>query len=168
MNLKLITAVYQAYNKAGPGQEWHPLLGFDGSITTFCNLAVNLVCNAIGYTKFNAGGVDQPVTANSMFTLMNRETGDWLSIPGDVAQAHANSGALVLAAQMVAGAHGHVCVIIPSEMMDSAHYQKKVPVVMNVGKDVFIGKPVSYAFRAEPTYFVLKETVPDGRIPNGS
>src|SRR5258708_9767608 len=123
MNLKLITAVYQAYNKAGPGQEWHPLLGFDGSITTFCNLAVNLVCNAIGYTKFNAGGVDQPVTANSMFTLMNRETGDWLSIPGDVAHAHANRAALLLAAQMIAGPHGNVRVIIPTNIIHSPHYQ---------------------------------------------
>src|SRR5258708_19712044 len=100
MNLKLITAVYQAYNKAGPGQEWHPLLGFDGSITTFCNLAVNLVCNAIGYTKFNAGGVDQPVTANSMFTLINRETGAWLSIPAVLPQPHPTSGPLVLPTQL--------------------------------------------------------------------
>jgi hypothetical protein len=152
--IKLLASIYAAYNQATIGEPWYPANG-----ATFCNMAVNFVCNAFGYLKFNAGSVNTPIMANAMVSFMGTSS-DWMSIDGAVAQAHANVGALVIAGQVNPDGHGHVCVVIPGEMQPSAHYAKDVPVVMNVGKDVFIGKPVSFSFQTEPTYFVLVSTIP--------
>lgn len=152
--VKLLATVYDAYNRAvTPDQPWYPRDG-----VTFCNLAVNLVCNAFDYTKFNAGSVSTPVVANAMVSFIQKST-DWLMIDGNVAQAHANGGALVVAGQINPAGHGHICVVIPGEMQTSGHLGKDVPVVMNVGKDVFIGKHVGFAFTDEPLYFVLCSTI---------
>lgn len=154
--IKLLSAVYAAFNQAVSGQPWYPVAG-----QTFCNCAVNFVCNAFGYLKFNVGSVNTPIMANAMVSFMSWSP-DWMSIAGDVAQAHANVGALVIAAQSDPAGHGHVCVVIPGEMQASSHYGKNVPVVMNVGKDVFIGKDAAWAFQTEPSYFVLVATIPQG------
>lgn len=152
--IKLLSAVYAAFNQATSGQPWYPAGG-----QTFCNLAVNSICNAMGYEKFNAGSVNTPVMANAMVIFMHASN-DWLSIDGNVAQAHANVGALVVAGHINPEGHGHVCVVIPGEMRPSAHFGKDAPVVMNVGKDVFIGKDAAYSFRVEPLYFVLVSSIP--------
>lgn len=158
MNLsRLLASVYDAYNKSLTGQDWAPVFA-NNVLTTYCNFVVNSICNAVDYTKFNAG-LSSPVSANAMVKSMADPSGDWMAVSGDVAQYHANNGALVIAGQSNVSGHGHVCVVIPGEMKDSSNYVKKVPVVMNVGKDVFIGKPASFAFHLEPTYYVLKSTV---------
>lgn len=155
---KILSGVYESYNQALPGQPLAPSME-NGELKTFCNFSINHVCNEVNYTKFNAG-INLPVSANTMVKTMSDPTGDWMTVAGDVAQYHANQGALVIAGQSNPQGHGHVCVVIPGELKDSGHFVKKVPVVMNVGKDVFIGKPVSFAFQLEPTYFVLKATIP--------
>lgn len=152
--IKLLSAVYEAFNQATLGQPWSPSGG-----ETFCNWAVNFICNALGYTKFNAGSVHTPVMANAMVSFM-KTSGDWLNIDGSVAQSHVNEGALVIATQLNPEGHGHVCVIIPGEMQFSGHFNKNAPMVMNVGKDVFIGKHAGFAFQEEPSYFVLVSTIP--------
>lgn len=155
---KILSSIYDAFNNSLPGKIWYPSSA-GGKLTTFCNFAVNSILTDMGYTKFNAG-VNQPISANAMVKSMSDPSGDWMIISGDVAQHHANSGAIVIAGQLNVLGHGHVCIVIPGELKDSGNYVKKVPVVMNVGKDVFIGKPVSFSFQMEPSYFVLKSTVP--------
>jgi len=41
-------------------------------------------------------------------------------------------------------------------MQYSGHWNKSVPRVANVGKDVFIDKTCAYAFEKEPDYYVWK------------
>lgn len=154
--VKLLSAAYDAYNRSNlPGSAWYPKS--DGF--TFCNLAVNFICNALGYFKFNITGVENPVTANAMVAWM-KNSQDWLIIDGDVAQAHANEGALVIAGEVNPAGHGHVCALIPGEIQMSGHFGKGAPIVMNVGKDVFIGKHAGFAFQEEPSYFVLVASLP--------
>ena len=152
--IKLLSAAYAAFNNSLIGMPWCPANG-----ETFCNLVVNSICNALGYTKFNAGSQNNPVMANAMVTFLQGSP-DWLSIDGNVAQAHANVGALVIACQLNPEGHGHVCVVIPGEMQYSGHFAKNAPLVMNVGRDVFIGKHAGFAFQTEPSYFVLISTLP--------
>ncbi len=154
--IKLLSAIYAAYNRSTIGQAWYP----DQSGNTFCNFAVNSICNALGYTKFNASSVNTPVAANSMITFLGNSV-DWMNIDGNVAQAHANIGALVLAVKSNPAGHGHVCVVIPGEMQYSNNFSKQAPVVMNVGKDVFIGKHSGFAFHEEPSYYVLVNSIHD-------
>ena len=153
--VKLLSAIYAAYNQATLGQPWYPKP--DG--TTFCNDAFNFICNAVGYTKFNAPDVAHPVMADPMISFM-KTSNDWMNIDGNVAQQHANEGSLVAATLYNSSGHGHVCTVIPGEMMWAGHLAKNVPVVMNIGKDVFIGKEAGYAFTEEPLYFVLCSTIP--------
>jgi len=153
--IKLLSAIYEVFNQATIGQPWYPL----ANGTTFCNLAINFICNAIGYTKFNAPDISHPVMANAIISFM-KSSGDWMNIDGNVAQAHANVGALVVAAQFNLEGHGHVCVVIPGEMQFSGHFAKNVPLVMNIGKDVFIGKHAGWAFQEEPQYFALVSSIP--------
>jgi hypothetical protein len=92
-----------------------------------------------------------------MCDLMADPKNGWLKVSGDVAQNHANEGALVVAAQKKEG-HGHVCVVIPGLLKESGSWGKMAPIVMNVGKDVFIGLKASFSFQTEPDYFLLTST----------
>ena len=148
---KLLSAVYEAYNNTS----WKPKNG-----STFCNEAVSFICKKMGYAKFDKSETAYPTDAdlaNAMHDKLSDPQGDWLNIDGSVAQYHANQGALVIASQKNTQGHGHVCMVIPGELVQSENYGKTVPVVMNIGKDVFIGKGVSFAFKKEPSYFVLKD-----------
>lgn len=97
--------------------------------------------------------------ANAMIALMKTST-DWMNIDANVAQAHANVGAFVLAGEINPGGHGHICVVIAGDMKYSDHFSKNAPLVMNVGRDVFIGKHAGFSFQSEPSYFVLVSTIP--------
>lgn len=152
---RLMDAIYGAYNEALTGT-WKPSRNLDGSWTTHCNQAVNFISKKMGYLLF-----EQPslLFANEMVRTMKDPNGGWLQMGNpEVAQAKANEGALVIAGHAVPGAHGHVCVVIPGLLELSTTWGKLVPKVMNVGKDVFIGKKASWAFKKdeEPDYWGLK------------
>ena len=156
--IKLIDTVCEVFMM---GQHDKPFFPRNG--TTYCNEAVNQVLLKYEYKKFNKPSFDHPynaVWANSMIWEMMNNKNDWMAIAGDVAQCHANCGSVVIAGlKNLNGDHGHVCVVMPGTMSMSGHLNKMVPKVMNIGKDVFIGKGSSYAFHTEPLYFVLLSTI---------
>jgi len=98
---------------------------------------------------------------NQMFDFLSNPMNGWISVSDDVAQSHANNGVLVFAAHKKINSHGHICLIIPGIIEKSGAWGKSVPKACNIGKDVFIGKKVSFAFTKEemPTYFALGEMI---------
>ena len=158
---QLIDAICDAYSMALPGEKWAPKR-LDGILYTYCNEAVNFICKFMGYHRFDrqlVTGGDEALLANQMFDIMSEEDGQWLTVFADVAQYHANCGILVIAGMKNATGHGHVCIVRPGLLQHSGKWRGPAPRVMNVGKDVFIDKKASYAFREEPKYFALKEMI---------
>ena len=160
----LMDGVYAAYGLALGNGPFHPIFG-DGGPTTFCNEAVNVVCRRVGYEKFDRSNPSRPygaLLANQMFDAMNDPDGDWRPLPhGQAAQQAANAGNLVIAGYKNSDGHGHVAVVIPGYVERSAAWGDLAPKIMNVGKDVWIGRIASFAFsKAElPTFFTLKDGV---------
>jgi len=164
----LMDAVWEAYNMAiplgdhrGRHNVFEPFFA-DGRWYTKCNEGFNLICRRMGYEKFDRRETEHPTDAqlaNFMYAAMNNPDGDWRQIDAVMAQHMANAGCLVAAADANVGRPGHVCVVVPGETEHSGSFGYAVPKVMNIGKDVFIGKKVSYAFPSsdKPDYFCLKE-----------
>lgn len=155
--IKLIDSICDNFMNGYPGRNWAPQRG-DSNLVTYCNYFVNGVCKAMGYDGFTNGGKTHPMLANDMVDFMSDDKNGWMKVSCDVAQAHANSGALVIAGQKENG-HGHVCIVRPGTIGYSPNWGTKTPRVANIGKDVFIDKYGSYAFQKEPSYFVLKEMI---------
>lgn len=154
---QLVDALAEAFSLAQKGQPWEPK--FDGAVlTTFCNEAVNYICRKMGYLGF-----DKPhsphsydaILANDIIKAMMNGP-DWKEVDAAEAQDFANQGALVIAGLSNPGGHGHVCVVRPGCAEWSGSWQALSPKVMNVGKDCFIDKKASFAFRTPPKYFVLR------------
>lgn len=120
---------------------------------TFCNLAVNYIAMRMGYGGF------QTLMANQITDLISSSL-DWIKIDSEVAQYHANNGGFVIAAWKNPEGHGHVVVVRPGEFASSTKWKSdKVPKVINIGKDVSIGKGANYAFAEVPNYYVLKTSI---------
>jgi len=156
---KLIDAICDGISNALPGKPWAPHDNGISGITTYCNYFVSSVCKAMGYGVFTDEGHSSPWIANRICEFLSVPDYGWLDIVGETAQFHANSGALVIAAQSNPSGHGHVCIVRPGNMMMSAHWNKLVPRVANVGKDVFINQSASFSFETEPDYYVLAQMV---------
>lgn len=154
---RLIDSILDSFMNGFPGRGWGPRNTPDGT-TTYCNFFVSSVCRAMGYGGFTNNGANAPMLANDMIDFMLDNKNGWMTVSGEVAQAHANSGVLVIAGQKSDG-HGHVCMVRPGEMLPSLNWGKKAPRVANIGKDVFIDKSASWAFKTEPTFFALKEMI---------
>lgn len=124
---------------------------------TDCNRFVQAVLTQFGYNKM------QGLLANQMFDAFELN-GDWLEVEGEVAQAHANNGALVVAAwKHPEGGHGHVCMIRPGNAEPSGSWgvsTNSVPKVANVSEPNLcrVDAKASYAFGKDrrPKYFVMK------------
>lgn len=147
----LLNSAYYGFNRALPGGDLAPVFNPDGSVKeTFCNRFIQYVLNNFGYVDMNE------LTANRMHVYMEDPHHGWISVSDEVAQHHANNGVIVLASKPSEG-DGHVCLIIPGILEKSTNWAKSVPKCANVGKDVFIGKKVSFAFQADnqPIYFAL-------------
>ena len=138
----LIDAVCDAYDNSA----WWPDAVPGGPFETYCNRAVAYVAEAMGYKGFPAD-----VLANDLIRFMDGST-DWERVPMAQAQALANRGGLVIAAEP-AQPHGHVCVVRPGNAAHSGKWQKAAPKVMNLGKTRDIAKGVNFAFQAEPTFY---------------
>lgn len=134
---------------------------------TDCNRFVNLVCQAMGYTKFVRAGEVMPILANDMFDAMSQLGGDWKEVTGAQAQWYANAGSLVVAAWKNPDTgfnkgHGHVCVVRVGELGYSHNWKSEtVPKVANVSRPDLcrIDRGANYAFNEEPKYFALKATM---------
>jgi hypothetical protein len=162
---KLNDAWCEAFEASLPGGKFAEK---DGA--THCNEAVNYVAKKMGYSGFDdlrTKFPDDAILANAMFELMVLSP-DWMQVDGTVAQAHANEGALVVAAwKSPAGVHGHVAVIRPGNLTHSTKWGNlppdppRIPKVANIGKaeNRFIARGANWAFGEEPKYFVLKAMV---------
>lgn len=154
---KLMMAVYGAYNQAIPQPDgsrgkWQPIMSNGQLVETFCNEAIQFVAqHAEGYHGFDG------LRANAIYDVCV-DTKDFYEIDPSQAQVYACQGMFVLAAwkNPDKDGHGHVCVIIPGELFSSESWNDICPIVMNIGKDVFIGKPASFAFSKanKPRYFI--------------
>ena len=153
---QLLNLSYVCYNRAlpmpsGARGDFQPEFNPDGSVqVTYCNMAMQYICNGMGYTEFTG------MTANEMDAFVSDPHNGWISVDDTTAQAHANSGVIVLASKAM-NEHGHVCLILPGILEKSLSYGKAVPKCLNVGKDVFYGKKVSFAFQYQdmPKYWAL-------------
>jgi len=146
----LMNLSYYGYNR-GLGGDFTPEFNKDGTVrTTFCNKFIQYVLNGFGYGNMNS------MLANQMIAFMEAPQNGWIKVSDTVAQQHANNGVIVIAGHSKEP-HGHICLIIPGIMENSNSFKKDVPKCVNIGKDVFYGKRVSFAFRAEemPNYYAL-------------
>jgi len=124
----------------------------DGKIVTLshCNSYVNEVCEIFGYKEF--GGL----LANQMIDLMAFSPA-WSLTGIDKAQFMANQGSLVIAG-LKAEPHGHVAVCVPGKEKTSGRWGM-VPGIANVGKDVFVGKALSWGFSEMPQFWTLRNSL---------
>lgn len=146
----LMNSAYYGYNRA-LGGDFTPEFNKDGTVLkTYCNKFLQYVLNNFGYGNMNN------MLANQMIEFMDDPKNGWIKVDDSVAQHHANSGVIVIAGKIIQP-HGHICLIVPGILENSNNYKKDVPKCVNVGKDVFFGKRVSYAFKAEdmPFYYAL-------------
>lgn len=117
---------------------------------THCNGYVNEICETFGYKGFNG------LLANQIIDLMS-SSDQWSEVPIDKCQFIANLGSLVIAG-IKEEPHGHVCVICPGREKTSGRWGK-VPSVANIGKDVFVGKGLSWAFSSMPKFWAYRPTL---------
>lgn len=166
----LMDAIWEAYNLAipigdarGRRNKFEPFFSSSESRWyTKCNEGFNLIACRMGYDKFDRRETQNPTDAqlaNAIYLRMVDADGDWRQIDAVMAQQMANAGCLVAAIDRNNDRPGHVCVVVPGNVEHSPSFNGVVPKVMNIGKDVFIGKRASFAFSAEdkPLYFCLKE-----------
>lgn len=164
---KLIDVILTAWTKSlhppyGTG-EYSSIL--DGM--TDCNRFVYEVLANYGYKKFWDEKEKRPILANQMFDLLV-SNGDWIEVSGDIAQFHANTGALVVAAwKNPSGEHGHVCMVRPGIAEASSTWgvtEPMIPKVANVSRPYLCraDRKASFAFsiNSMPSYFVKKDMVP--------
>lgn len=151
----LIDAICEAYDDP----HWQPRYIPSHGWITYCNEAVNFICKKFGYTKFDRPESPEPkdaLLANRIDQIL-RSSGDWGQVSGDEAQDMANQGALVIATLANPSGHGHVCVIRPGQKVWSGTWNQNAPKCMNIGKENFIGKKASWAFRRVPDFFFLRD-----------
>lgn len=149
---------YVGYNRGLPNDngtrgDFQPIFDEAGNLaSTFCNLFIQYICNGFAYGNFNG------MTANDMVKYMQDPVNGWISPADDgTAQSHANSGVIVLAGWSNPDGHGHVNLILPGILEKSGSWARPVPKCANIGRDVFFGKRLSFAFAAQeqPKYYAL-------------
>lgn len=121
-----------------------------GSGATHCNSYVDEVCQAMGWKGFAF------LMANEIVDLM-ASSDQWSETPLDKCQFLANQGTLVIAG-LKGNPHGHVNVICPGKDKTSGRWGI-VPSVANVGKDVFIGKGINWAFSDLPKFWAWRPSL---------
>lgn len=158
----LLNLAYVSYNRALPGDngaygDFQPIFNSDGTVkTTFCNQAMQYILNGFGYGAMNG------MSANEMVQFMSDHANGWISPADDnTAQAHANTGVIVFSGISNPSGHGHVNLILPGILEKSPSWSRPVPKCMNVGKDVFFGKRLSWAYvqNDQPKYFALASQI---------
>ena len=134
--------------------KWPPKAEKDGTLTTYCNRAVQDVAATYGCEGLNG------MMANDMAQALGGGlVPGWTRAMGDMAAKHARRGGLALAAKEYTG-HGHVAILAPESMQFSGSWGHDVPVLYNVGKKNGLMK-CSEAFavaQGEPAYYIYGET----------
>lgn len=125
--------------------EYRPMEG-----VTHCNGYVAEVAELYGF-KGLVG-----LTANEIIGVISAHT-EWSLLPIEKAQDLANGGSFIIAA-LKADPHGHVNIICPGKSKTSGRWGS-VPSCANVGKTVFIGKGVNWAFSDMPKFYVWRKTL---------
>lgn len=139
--ISLLDAIHLPLNRP----EYQPLNG-----VTHCNGYVNEVCQYLGWKGFDG------LLANQMIDLM--ATSDaWTETPIEKCQFLANQGTLVIAG-LKDDPHGHVNVICPGKEKTSGRWSL-VPSCANVGKDIFIGKGINWAFSDLPKFYAWRQSL---------
>lgn len=121
-----------------------------GGGLTHCNSYVNDVCQGYGCKDFDG------LMANQMIDLMDTSP-SWSKVAMEQCQSLANAGSLVVAG-LKADPHGHVNVICPGKEKTSGRWGN-VPSCANVGKDIFIGKGINWAFSDLPTFYAWRPSL---------
>lgn len=151
----LMNAAYYGFNRALPGGDFAPRVE-NGKLKTYCNFFIQYVAKCVGYSGFDG------MMANQMVEFMRRPDSGWIQLADSkTAQEHANNGVLVIAGRGNPSGHGHVCLIVPGILEKSGSWGDAVPKCVNVGKDVFFGKKVSFAFSGDEKcdYFALAKMI---------
>lgn len=145
----LLDACMDGVNMAQPGQVWEPKDG-----RTYCNKFVGYVARKMGCHDLDN------ILANDM--VLRMEGGpSWVRTEMEEAHERADLGLLVVAGEW-AEPHGHVCIVIPGEPVLSGKWGRMAPLVANVGKNVFIGKGVNFAFKKPPRFWTWTAKKADG------
>lgn len=131
--------------------------------TTHCNSFVNDVAKAVGCDDLHDPITKEPFMADDMIHAMSGSD-RWQEIrcagldPGQMVislraiQMWANQGFLTIVGATgvnLGQAHGHVAVIRPGRMKSSGKWGE-IPVVANVGREMFIGRGKSGPMKGEP------------------
>lgn len=139
--LTLLDAIHLPLNRP----EYLPING-----VTHCNSYVNEVCQMMGYKGFDG------MLANDMIDLMCGDPA-WTETAMDNCQELSNEGTLVVAG-LKSDPHGHVNIICPGKAKTSGRWGQ-VPSCANVGRDIFIGKGINWAFSDLPKFWAWRPSL---------
>ncbi len=123
---------------------------------SFCNVGAHLIFKGYGGPGFpdDKGAV---LHADAIYCFMTDSPKDFHKINVGTVQALASAGSLVfgcMTSKMLGQDAGHICTAIPGLAVQSGHWGTESPNCANIGIENFIGKPMSYAFRHLPDFFV--------------
>lgn len=121
-----------------------------GGGLTHCNAYVTEVCSLYGFKGLEG------LVANQIIDLLSTHD-QWSEVPMSKAQELANKGTLIVAG-FKADPHGHIDVVCPGREKTSGRWGQ-VPSVANVGKEVFVGKGINWAFGEIPKLYALRSTL---------
>ena len=131
----LLDAIHEAYSRP----EYIP-----GGGLTHCNQFVAEVAGKCGFK-----GLDGLLANDIVDYIANSD--QWSECSMTQAQQLANQGTLIIAG-IKDEPHGHVNVICPGREKISGRWGA-VPCVANVGKDMFIGRGLNWAFSDPPKLY---------------
>lgn len=117
---------------------------------THCSGYVAEVAGIMGFKDLDM------LLANEIVTRISQNP-QWSEIPMEKAQDLANGGSLIVAG-VIEEPHGHVVIVCPGKIKNSGRWGN-VPTVANVGKEVWIGKGVNWAFSSMPKFWVWRKTL---------
>jgi hypothetical protein len=140
--LNLLDAIHLGFSRP----EYRPL----GDGTTHCNQFCSEVAMALGFKGLEG------LLANDIIDLISKND-QWSELPIEKAQDLANGGSFIIAG-LKANPHGHVVIVCPGKVKTSGRWGE-VPSVANVGKDMFIGKGINWAFSDLPKLWVWRPTL---------
>lgn len=121
-------------------------------VETHCNAAVAFIAVKMGCMELTGR------LANDMCDYFTARPDTWSPLPIEKAQELANQGSLVIAARKD-DPHGHVCVCMPGIAKTSGKWNCRAPAVVNIGREVFIGKGLNYAFKDIPLLYVWRPSL---------
>lgn len=144
--LRDVFALLDAINLPISRPEYQPKDG-----VTHCNQYVSEVCENYGFR-----GLDG-LLANAIIDVLVASQ-NWTEVSMEKCQELANSGTLILAG-LKDDPHGHVNVICPGRPKTSGRWGS-VPSCANVGKEIFIGKGINWAFSDMPKFWAWRPSLP--------